>query len=245
MKTLKPLTYLLPLLSITLLFSSCESDSWHNIRGTGPVMSESRVMPIHRDIYISIPADVYIYQSQVRDLTIEAQSNVLDAIETYVTDSELQIGLENGAGLGSHEPIRIYISSAMYNTIMLSGSVNLYSETAIVTDDFNVSISGSGNVDVAVFANTVNVSISGSGTAWLEGETINEYLTVSGSGDIYSYGLLCETADINISGSGNTEVSVIEYLNAGISGSGSIYYTGYPSVDTHISGSGNVIHVNK
>lgn len=244
MKTIKSLLYLLPLLIVSMLFSSCERDNWHNIHGTGPVVSETRVVPIHRDISVSIPADVYVYQSPYRDLTIEAQSNILDAIETYVSGSELNIGLENGAGLGNHEPIKIYISSAMYNNIRLSGSVNLYAETPVVTDDLYVSISGSGIIDMEVLANSVSASISGSGKIWLVGETITENFTVSGSGDIHSFDLLSETADISISGSGNTEISVAEYLNARISGSGSIYYAGYPSVDSRISGSGNLIHVH-
>ncbi len=244
MKRLKNFPLFLFVSSLTLLITSCEVDSWQNIRGSGPVVSETRDVPIHRDLSVSIPADVYIYQSQERDLTIEAQSNVLDAIETRVSGSELKIGLENGAGLGSHEPIKIYISSAMFNTIRLSGSVNLYSETQIVTDDFDIGISGSGNVDVAVVANNVKASISGSGKMWIEGTTLDEEFTISGSGDIYSFGLLCETSDVAISGSGKAEVKVTEYLNAHISGSGSVYFKGYPEVDSHVSGSGNVVHVN-
>lgn len=242
MKTLNYLR-LLPFFALALFLNSCEGDGWNNIRGTGPVYSETRVVPVHRDISVAIPADVYIVQSPVRDLTIEAQANVLDAIETYVSGNELKIKLENGAGLGRHETIKIYISSAFYNNIRLSGSVNLYAETPIVTDVFDVSISGSGSVDAEVFANTVRASISGSGKISLAGTTIAENFTVSGSGDIYAFGLLSETANISISGSGTTEVSVAEFLKASISGSASIFYRGFPDVDSRISGSGKVVRV--
>lgn len=245
MKPIRTLRLMLPLAAIALFMSSCEPDNWNNIHGKGPVVGETRDVPIHRDVHVSIPADVFIYQSPASDLTIEAQANVLDAIETYVSGNELKIRLEDGAGLGSHERIKIYISSAMYNTIRLSGSVNLYSETPIVTDDFDISISGSGEADVVVIANTVSASISGSGKMWIEGSTEYEEFTISGSGDIYSYGLLSETSDISISGSGNAEATVEEFLKARISGSGSIYYAGFPDVDSHVSGSGSVVHVNK
>lgn len=244
MKPIANFRLVLPLIVVSLFLSSCEIDNWHNIRGSGPVVTESRDVPFHRDVMISIPADVYIYQSQDRELTIKAQSNILDAIKTSVSGEELKIGLENGAGLGQHETIKIYISSTVYNTIRLSGSVNLYSETPIVTDDFEVSISGSGMVDVDVDAFSVKAFISGSGKMWIEGITQHEEFTVSGSGDIYSFGLESETSDINISGSGNTEVSVSEYLRARISGSGKIYYSGNPEIDSQISGSGKVIRSN-
>ncbi|MFH1121252.1 MAG: head GIN domain-containing protein [Bacteroidota bacterium] len=245
MKQTRILRLMLPLMAFAIFMSSCETDNWNNIRGKGPVVSENRNVPIHRDILVSIPADVFIYQSPVRDLTIEAQANVLDAIETYVNGNELKIRLEDGAGLAGHERITIYISSAMYNNIRLSGSVNLYSETPIVTDDFDITISGSGEADVEVISNTVHASISGSGKMWIEGSTAYEEITISGSGDIYSFGLQSETSDISISGSGNAEATVEDFLKAHISGSGSIYYSGYPDVDSHVSGSGNVIHVNK
>lgn len=244
MKRIHKSAMLLAVIFLSIFMTSCEVDSWHNIRGSGPVVSETREVPIHRDIYISVPAEVYIYQSPYQELTLEAQSNVLDAIETYVEGSELKIRLEDGAGLGSHETIRIYISSAMFNSIRLSGSVDLYSETSIVTDVLDVSISGSGKVDLAVVANEVRASISGSGNMWLEGSVINQELTISGSGDIYSFGLDSETADVNISGSGEAEVRVEEFMKARISGSGSVYYKGYPEIDGKVSGSGNIVNVN-
>ena len=244
MKRIHKSAMLLAVIFLSIFMTSCEVDSWHNIRGSGPVVSETREVPIHRNIYISVPAEVYIYQSPYQELTLEAQSNVLDAIETYVEGSELKIRLEDGAGLGSHETILIYISSAMFNSIRLSGSVDLYSETSIVTDVLDVSISGSGKVDLAVVANEVRASISGSGNMWLEGSVINQELTISGSGDIYSFGLDSETADVNISGSGEAEVRVEEFMKARISGSGSVYYKGYPEIDGKVSGSGNIVNVN-
>lgn len=243
MKTLNYLR-LLPIFALALFLTSCEGDGWNNIRGTGPVYSETRDVPTHRDISVAIPADVYIVQSPVRDLTIEAQANVLDAIETYVSGNELKIKLENGAGLGRHETIKIYISSAYYNSIRLSGSVNLYSETPVITEYFDVSLSGSGLVDAIVIAETVRASISGSGEIRLEGTTLMQEFTVSGSGNIFAFNLLSETADISLSGSGDAEVSVSEYLKASISGSANIYYRGFPDIDSRISGSGRVVHVN-
>jgi hypothetical protein len=244
MKAIRNSGIFLLIASAMISLTSCERDGWDNIRGSGPVYTEIRDLPIHRDISIAIPADVYIYQSFVKEVSIEAQANVLDVIESRVRDSELEIKLEKGVNLGSHEPIKIYISSAMYNNIQLSGSVYLYGETPVVTDVLDVNISGEGEVDLKILANTVKASISGSGKMWLEGTTITEVFTISGSGDIHAFNLLSETADVSISGSGNAEIDAAEYLNAYISGSGNIYYRGFPAIDSQISGSGRLIHVN-
>ena len=244
MKSIRNFGIFLLIATAVFSFTSCESDKLDSIRGSGPVYAETRDLPIHRDISIAIPADVFIYQSQVKEVTIEAQANILEVIETHVQDSELEIKLKKRVELGTYEPIKVYISSAMFNTIHLSGTVNLYSETPIVTDVLDVSISGTGEVDILVTANMVKASISGNGKMWLDGKTISEVLTISGTGNIYAFGLLTESSDISISGTGNAEISVKDHLKADISGSGNIYYRGYPSIDSRIIGTGRLIHVD-
>lgn len=244
MKRILHIPLLTSLFALMLLMTSCEVDSWNNIRGNGPVVSETREVPVFSSISVSLPSEVFVYQSPYRELTIEAQSNVLDVIETFVDGGELKIKLGNGIGLSSHETIRIYISSAMLNSIRLSGAVDLYSETTIVTDYLDVSISGSGNADLAVVAGEVRASISGSGNLWLEGSTIHQDLTISGSGNVSGFGLDSETANVSISGSGEVKVRVDEFLKARISGSGSVYYKGYPQIDGKVSGSGDIVNMN-
>lgn len=244
MKSLrKPGIFLLIAVGIISL-SSCENDEQKPIRGTGRVLIETRDLPIHRDISIAIPANVYIYQSQDKEVTLEAQANILDVIETRVLDSELVIQLKEGVELGDHEPIIMYISSALFNTIRLSGKINLYGETLVVTDVLDVVVSGTGEVDIKVHANTVVASITGNGKIWFKGETNAEVFSISGTGNIYAFDLLTDMADVSISGSGDIEIDVEEFLSAFISGNGNIYYRGYPAIKSLISGTGKLIHVN-
>ncbi|HAH59987.1 MAG: DUF2807 domain-containing protein [Lentimicrobium sp.] len=229
---------------VLLLFVSCERDNWHHIHGSGPVLTEERDVHPFYDVNISIPARIYFYQSAFPELTIKAQANILDAIETRIRRGELEIGLYNGAGLGKHETIEIYISSATYRNIRFSGSVDGWAETPLNVPEMNIFISGSGTFSGEVYAHYLSSSISGSGKLWLDGEVADQFHTISGSGDIYAFDLESETADIRISGSGKVEISVDDFLYADMSGSGTIYYRGYPDVESHISGSGKIIHIN-
>ena len=56
--------------------------------------------------------------------------------------------------------------------------------------------------------------------------------------------LYTDTAVVNLSGSGEVEVSVIDLLTAAISGEGSIYYKEDPTVHETITGTGRVVHVD-
>jgi phage-related protein len=64
---------------------------------------------------------------------------------------------------------------------------------------------------------------------------------ISGSGDVRNFGLQATKAKVKVSGSGNTEITVSNFLDVRINGSGDVYYKGNPSVNADISGSGKVV----
>ena len=92
----------------------------------------------------------------------------------------------------------------------------------LVTDTFDCSISGSGNVVIASgSADRGDISISGSGSySGAEFKIDNLEIIVSGSGSC-----LCKAGDS---------------LTARISGSGNVTYKGDPKIDARVSGSGHV-----
>lgn len=237
--------FYLPIVAAAMLFTSCEKEWIDVVRGTGPIVSEDRTTPSYNEISLNIPADVYIYQGENEGITIEAQDNVLDVIDTRVRSNELDIKFEDGVVVKRFEPIKIYITTQDLSEIRISGSGNVYNETPIVTDELSVKISGSGNVDLhGIDTPRMMARISGSGKVYLSGFCANQSLQISGSGDIYAFDLLSETADVSISGSGKTELTATDYLHAEISGSGNVYYKGHPDVESHISGSGGIYSAN-
>lgn len=236
----------LPIVAIAaLLFTSCERDYFDVVKGHGPIVSENRFTASYEEVALAIPADVYIVQGEDEGITIEAQDNVLDVIETEVRHGELKLKFEDGVIVKRFDPIKVYITTEDLSQITVSGSGNVYNDSPIVTNELRVRISGSGNVDLHdIDTPVMDAKISGSGKVYLEGITADLYLQISGSGDIYAFNLLTETADVTISGSGKTEVTVAHYLNAQISGSGDVYYRGHPDIDSRISGSGGLYHVD-
>lgn len=235
----------LAIIGTTLLFSSCENEWFDVVKGSGPVVSETRSTSSFNDLSLSIPADVYIYQGNDEGITIEAQDNILDVIRTDVKHDELEIRFDNGIIAKRYERIKVFITTNDLSMIRISGSGNVYNETPIVTDELNIKISGSGNVELRdIDAPLVEARVSGSGKVNLSGFCAEQNLDISGSGDIYAFGLLSETVRINISGSGKSEISASEYIDATISGSGKVYYKGHPDVDSRISGSGGIYHVD-
>jgi hypothetical protein len=83
-----------------------------------------------------------------------------------------------------------------------------------------------------------NVMVSGP----MEVETLE--LSLMGSCNFSGFSLRSQSCQVDITGTGNCEITAGKTLDVSIDGSGNVYYKGAPSIKNHISGSGSVIDSN-
>lgn len=245
------------ILGVIVLFAAGCND-WHWVEGNYDVDSETRQVPEFWRVSNEGNFDVYIIQDGLSEVTIEAESNLIPLIRTRVNGQELEI--DSKEDLRNNYPMKIFVHTAEITDVRLSGSGIIQTEDITAdkvdvdlsgsghifltgtVDELDCTISGSGDADLGVTANDINANISGSGEIELWGTSNRGDFKISGSGSINAYELLLQDCYATISGSGNMEVTVEDYLDVNISGSGNVYYMGSPVVETSISGSGNVIH---
>jgi hypothetical protein len=204
---------------------------------------------------------VYIIQDSVNEITVEAESNLLPYIDTWVEGSTLILREQHGRCINNHFPVIITVRTKTISFVRLSGSGDIYGNNTFNTDFLRVELNGSGQIDLGVSAGNVETDISGSGLIRLEvnadhieatisgsgeidlyGTVYKGDMKISGSGNIHAYELIQDICFATITGSGNIYVSVIDLLDVKITGSGSVHYKGNPDVNLHITGSGSVIH---
>ncbi len=239
------------------MISGCYAP-WHWIEGNGDVETETRQMPRFDRVFNEGNFEVYIIQDGLSEVTIEAESNLIPKIRTRVEGTRLEIDTRDD--LRNNYPMKIFVHTDEVDEVKLSGSGLIDAEN-ITTGDFEIGISGSGEIfftgtvqdmhcfisgsgsaAIGVTADELEADISGSGDMELWGVARAGDFDISGSGSIRAYELVQQECDARISGSGNMYVTVEDYLNVNISGSGSVYYMGSPIVNTKITGSGSVIH---
>lgn len=255
--------FFLALSLLVVLFPSCDLDC---TKGSGDVISETRIVDFFDKIEIRGDYDLHLSQSPNDEfsLVIEADDNILPLIETRVNSQDrLIVDLDDC--IRSHEPIVLFISAPNIEEITIKGSGDVFAAT---TWDFNalkIEISGSGNVEVDslyvnfmeidiagsgdVFVNyidalTINTEIRGSGNIDLAGFSNDFNVEIDGSGDVDALNLITETCEIDISGSGDCEITVTNELDIIIRGSGSVYYRGNPVISSSVSGSGDIIKLD-
>ena len=226
---------------VILLFfivSSCTDD--FIIRGNGIPDSEARLVQGFSSVASEGSFTVHITSGTEHKLIIEAESNLLEYIETEVTGGHLRIHTRGFTSLRNRLPVEVYVTTPALKGIVQSGSGSIttgYFEAEV----FNCVVSGSGSIETSVAASVVDAVISGSGWLQISGSSISGNLLVSGSGKLNAEDLLVRDCDAKISGSGNIWTDVSRYLRAVVTGSGYVFYSGGPQVETVVSGSGGII----
>lgn len=240
---------------LTLFYTGCRKSI--GINGNGNVITETRQMYSFNAIESKATFNVYIEQDSIYQVVVEAESNLVPYVQTKVNGNTLII--TTNENMRENYPINVYVKTPTLNSIELSGSGIVQSDT-IVTQNLSVKLSGSGNMNGAVISSMSNLvltgsgninyyldsdnltsTISGSGAINLIGTATNSGNVISGSGNLNAFSLMSDNVQATISGSGDMYVNAQKQLNVTISGSGNVHYIGDPTLNVNISGSGSVI----
>lgn len=232
------------LLTFGLTFSGCFLDDIGiNCRDAeGERMTKTLNIGNFDGIKLAMDARVEITQGDTLSVTVEGKSDVIDELSLQVRNGTWTIDTRDC--MRNVGDLTIFVTMPNVHRLAISGSGTIYSTNTLNGNDVDLDISGSGEMDVALNVDDVEVFISGSGKIQAEGTADELDVSISGSGDFYAFGLASNRADVRISGSGDVEVRVEQFLKVRISGSGNVYYKGEPDLDVSVSGSGRAIDAN-
>ncbi|GAB3932744.1 head GIN domain-containing protein [Mucilaginibacter myungsuensis] len=198
-------------------------------------------------VHVAASFDVYVTQGSTESVKVDAPADVLDKIVTEVKGDVLTVTTkDNKFDWGrwfnnGRKKITIYVAVKDIHAITISGSADVFFKDGLRGDNFDLKISGSGDVTGKLEVKTLNASISGSGDIKLTGSAGTSTVGINGSGDYDGRSLVTATTTVRISGSGDATVNASEKVDAKVSGSGDIRYTGgAKNVSAVTSGSGDV-----
>ncbi|WP_400080049.1 head GIN domain-containing protein [Winogradskyella sp. R77965] len=236
MKLLKSITVLVFLLSTSISFAQ-----WKKIKGDGNITSITRSTSSYDGLKAAGSMDFKLVKGTEGDITIKGDANLMDYIITEVKDNKLIVKTKKGYNLKSTKTIVVTVPYESISSVSLSGSGDVENSGTIKADEFNVSLAGSGDINLNVSTQSIESSIAGSGDIELAGSTTDLTTKIAGSGDFNGKSLESLNVDARIAGSGDIVVVCNGKLKARVSGSGDVTYSGKPTnKDTKVSGSGSV-----
>ncbi|MGK6352132.1 head GIN domain-containing protein [Parapedobacter sp. DT-150] len=171
---------------------------------------------------------------------LEGDEAAIREIETIVKDGTLKIGFKKDAWRQNFGKVTAYVTAKRLDAVAQSGSGHITISGTVSGKELSASVSGSGRISFSAAVDAVNAAISGSGHIVANGKASESNVSLSGSGRFEGAELNSQTANLNVSGSGNISIHVTEQLDAAISGSGNINYSGEAHTNVRTSGSGKL-----
>lgn len=185
-------------------------------QGNGKISTEKRFVSDFNAIEVNGSMNVVYEKSDVPQLSIEADENILDIITTVVKNGTLYVCSKDS--FSTQNKITIKCSSNLIESVTLSGSGNI-TLNDIEESELTLTVNGSGDIE----ANGVCTKLTSS---------------ISGSGDIDAEELIAQHVLVNVAGSGDAVVTAKQSVMASVAGSGDIKVKGKPKTQ-HVSESGS------
>lgn len=234
--------------------------------GDGVAAEEVREVEAFTEVAAESSLDVAVSLG-APSVTVRCDQNLLVDILTEVDDGVLEIRTRDEQGqwvvLAPEVPCGVIVSAPTLTRVANTGSGtmvvggapialeaatntgsgDLRVEADVVCASFDVSATGSGDVEVgAVDVDALDARVTGSGSMSF-GDGTADALTalVSGSGSLDAAGVVAARVEATVTGSGGAEVTATDAIVGQVTGSGDLVVHGDPEErDTASMGSGEV-----
>ena len=193
-------------------------------------------------VYMSLETscDIVLTQGSGCSVELEGDKDDIEKIITEVSDNKLIIKQKNHCFNISHK-VTVYITMQQIKGLSVAGSGDITSDSRINSNELNLSVSGSGSINLAdLLVKKMSTSVTGSGNIKTAGKSNADELNIviTGSGNYNGENLGFEKINATITGSGSAKVYALEELKTNVIGSGSVHYKGDPNINANSVGSG-------
>lgn len=223
------------------------------VAAIGQATKKTFELPEFKGIYVNSGYTVYLKQTNKQEVIAEADADILSITNILVENGILMINMEKKPETGNksvwskiedlkvNPTMKVYVSVRDINELQVNGSGKIISENSLASNNLNLLVSGSGEMNVDIKGDELTAEVTGAGSLIIKGYASNLNVRLSGSGSLKAFNCPVPKATITLSGSGEAEVNVEETLNASITGSGNIRHKGNTkSVVRKIYGSGTI-----
>lgn len=185
--------------------------------------------------------DVELVNGAEGEIKVTADDNLHEYVEIKTDGPDLIIKTRKNYYLKSKKGILVSVPFKDLTAVKMVGSGDVIGKDVVKASNLEVSLTGSGDINLKVDSNSLEALVTGSGDVDLRGKTNELKVKVTGSGDFDGEDLDSNNTDVTVSGSGEAKVVANQSIKARVSGSGDIKYKGNPEIrDTKANGSGEI-----
>jgi hypothetical protein len=229
MKTTNKIVAMLIGLS-TLLFSC---DNFEKVIPSSSITTINHQVGSFSGIKVEHAFEVEVlYTTGDEKIVVEANSNIHEFIEVFVSNNQLVIKLRNGVNIKGDMTMRAIVSTAnMLNDFDASGASKLQIQGTSEGDNIDISLSGASLFTGDVKSNSLNIYADGASNANLSGTSNSVYVNAEGGCTIGGYGLTTNDTDFRLSGASRASMVINGKIRLTASGASVLMYKGTAVID--------------
>jgi len=237
MKTIKIITAL----AAIIMLSSCNFDSIiGQVHGNGNVETDERMVTGNfSEVKGSAGLDVYLTEGSENKIVVEADENLLEIIETDITNGRLNITTKQNIGRSKSK--KVHVTYKKLDEIYASSGADVIGNSVIKSKKIRLDASSGSDIEVEVFAKEVLAETSSGADIHVTGKATLLMASSSSGSEINAKELIVINCNADASSGANIIVNVKEKLSTEATSGGNIRYYGNPTaVSNDASRSGNV-----
>ena len=234
----------------SLLMCSCASNaqSWFDGKtikeSKNYVTKEIKVDNFNKITVTGSPTVVYTPRSGKPEVTVYTSDNIAEVLDIHVTNGTLYVGFKKGISV-SYRKLDIRVSSPDVNSLSVTGSGEIQLANGLKTEDLTLSVAGSGDLNGNhIQCDGLKASVAGSGDLDLNDiRCATVKASVAGSGDLVLKRLASTSVEASVAGSGDLVLDgQAEEAQYSVAGSGDLNASGLEakSVNASVAGSGDI-----
>jgi hypothetical protein len=227
--------------AVSIFVSACSSKC---IEDSGKHLIKNVTVSPFDEVEVSGPVKLVLRQDSSFAVTISADSNIVDKIKPSVSGNTFKIELDPMTYCGT-DSIVIHAGIGALKEIKAGGASKVYSDGKLNLADLNLDLSGATDLNLDVNAGKVNTEIDGAAKLVLSGQAGAHNLESKGTLQLDAFNFVVGNYDLDIEGTGKSNINVLNNLKVNTSGASAIYYKGNPkSVSDKKSGTSTLQKVN-
>lgn len=229
--------------SLIILFLSSLSltaQVFKQVKGNGDVITvEREVQGDFHSLFASNGVDVYLTPGNENKISVEADSNLHEAIVTKIKNSKLSI--TTNTNIGRRKRLKVHVTYKTLNQLEAQAGADIESRGELKSQELELLCSSGGDIDIHVLSEYITASVSSGGEIELKGRSINLEANASSGGEFDGKDLNVLHAVVKASSGGAIKINSKESLKANAGSGGKVEYYGNPTETDIQSGFSGVI----
>ncbi len=209
--------------------------------GSGNMISEERPVKEFHSVQASQGINVYLEKGLSDKLKVSASDNLLQYIDTKVSDGILSVAFKPGIQIRNSGEVNVYVQMENIEMLSVTSAADIIGTTPFNVKAINLQATSAGDISLELTAENIQVMLTSGADITLKGKADALQATVTSGADLIASALKVRTCDISLTSGSDANVYVEENISYSVTSGADLVCKGRPKVTkSYVSSGGDV-----